>query len=188
MKASSARRGWTDPEYRIRVTFRVPLKFAFGWCTDYTPQDASLKGGSRTSGRLSNARPVASCSRTSRNPKPVESGRGTSSRCVPRTGGTWMAAAIAGMSWRTTSCRASRTAGPSSSCVGGGGPSCPRRRGPRRRSGKRPRPARLEAVRRGNGAGLPAQSPRETPPNEVSGPGELQATPATIHSDCRSLF
>jgi len=37
---------WTGPEYRIRVTFRVPLKFAFGWCTDYTPQDASLEGES----------------------------------------------------------------------------------------------------------------------------------------------
>ena len=46
MKASSARRGWTGPEYRIRVTFRVPLKFAFGWCTDYTPQDARLEGES----------------------------------------------------------------------------------------------------------------------------------------------
>ena len=46
MKASSSRRGWTGPEYRICVTFRVPLKFAFGWCTDYTPQDASLEGES----------------------------------------------------------------------------------------------------------------------------------------------
>ena len=46
MKASRARRGWTGPEYRICVTFRVPLKFAFGWCTDYTPQDASLEGES----------------------------------------------------------------------------------------------------------------------------------------------
>ena len=35
--------GWS-PEYRILVTFRVPLDFAFAWCTDYTPQDASLEG------------------------------------------------------------------------------------------------------------------------------------------------
>ncbi|HII39817.1 MAG TPA: hypothetical protein HA326_01200 [Thermoplasmata archaeon] len=33
-------------EYRIRVTFRVPLKFAFAWCTDFSPQDAALEGES----------------------------------------------------------------------------------------------------------------------------------------------
>lgn len=34
------------PEYRIRVAFRVPLDFAFAWCTDYTPEDAKLEGES----------------------------------------------------------------------------------------------------------------------------------------------
>ena len=38
-------RGWTGP-YRISVTFRVPLEFMFAWCTDFTPQDASLEGES----------------------------------------------------------------------------------------------------------------------------------------------
>jgi hypothetical protein len=33
-----------DPEYHIRVYFRVPLGFAFAWCTDYTPGDAKLEG------------------------------------------------------------------------------------------------------------------------------------------------
>jgi hypothetical protein len=32
------------PEYRIHVIFRAPLKFAFAWCTDYTPEDARLEG------------------------------------------------------------------------------------------------------------------------------------------------
>lgn len=31
---------------RVRVAFRVPLGFAFKWCTDYTPQDAALEGES----------------------------------------------------------------------------------------------------------------------------------------------
>ena len=34
------------PEYRISVSFRVPLAFAFAWCTDYTPEDAKLEGDS----------------------------------------------------------------------------------------------------------------------------------------------
>ena len=34
------------PEYRIRVSFRVPLDFVFAWCTDYTPDDAKLEGES----------------------------------------------------------------------------------------------------------------------------------------------
>ncbi len=33
-------------EARVRVAFRVPLDFAFTWCTDYTPQDAALEGES----------------------------------------------------------------------------------------------------------------------------------------------
>lgn len=33
-------------EARVRTTFRVPLEFAFRWCTDYTPEDASLEGES----------------------------------------------------------------------------------------------------------------------------------------------
>ncbi len=43
MKGRSQQRAWS-PEYRIRIAFRVPLDFAFAWCTDYTPQDASLEG------------------------------------------------------------------------------------------------------------------------------------------------
>ncbi|MGQ0797735.1 MAG: hypothetical protein ACT4OI_07740 [Methanobacteriota archaeon] len=46
MTGRSARRSWTGPEYRIRVTFRVPLDFAFDWCTDFTPHDPSLEGES----------------------------------------------------------------------------------------------------------------------------------------------
>src|SRR5437867_6508175 len=45
MKAPSRPRGW-GPEYRITATFRVPLDFAFAWCTDYTPGDAKLEGDS----------------------------------------------------------------------------------------------------------------------------------------------
>jgi len=46
MKGESRRHGWTGPEYRIRVSFGVPLDFAFAWCTDYTPEDAGLEGES----------------------------------------------------------------------------------------------------------------------------------------------
>jgi len=46
MKGGGSGREWTGPEYRIRVSFGVPVKFAFAWCTDYTPQDASLEGDS----------------------------------------------------------------------------------------------------------------------------------------------
>src|SRR5437667_6331671 len=46
MKGERSRREWTGPEYRIRVSFGVPLDFAFAWCTDYTPEDASWAGGS----------------------------------------------------------------------------------------------------------------------------------------------
>jgi hypothetical protein len=38
--------GRTSPEYRIKVAFRVPLEYAFGWCTDYTPEDGALEGES----------------------------------------------------------------------------------------------------------------------------------------------
>jgi hypothetical protein len=44
MPTSGSRRKGLGPEYRIRVTFRVPLEFAFAWCTDYTPDDAKLEG------------------------------------------------------------------------------------------------------------------------------------------------
>jgi hypothetical protein len=43
MKRSRAGKG---DEVRIRATFRVPLDFAFAWCTDYTPQDGALEGES----------------------------------------------------------------------------------------------------------------------------------------------
>src|SRR5947209_13563252 len=46
MKGERSRREWTGPEYRIRVSFGVPLDFAFAWCTDYTSEDASLEGES----------------------------------------------------------------------------------------------------------------------------------------------
>ncbi len=45
MKGKDRPRAWS-PEYRVRVAFRVPLDFAFAWCTDYTPEDASLEGES----------------------------------------------------------------------------------------------------------------------------------------------
>jgi len=45
MKGRSQQRTWS-PEYHIRVAFRVPLDFAFAWCTDFSPQDASLEGES----------------------------------------------------------------------------------------------------------------------------------------------
>src|SRR3990172_3354806 len=45
MKGRSQQRTWS-PEYHIRVAFRVPLDFAFAWCTDFSPQDAGLEGES----------------------------------------------------------------------------------------------------------------------------------------------
>ncbi len=45
MQGRSQHRAWS-PEYQIRVAFRVPLDFAFTWCTDFSPQDASLEGES----------------------------------------------------------------------------------------------------------------------------------------------
>lgn len=45
MKRQSGRPKWEGP-YRIDVSFRVPLDFAFAWCTDYTPEDAKLEGES----------------------------------------------------------------------------------------------------------------------------------------------
>src|SRR5688572_1520356 len=46
MARQQSRPNWVGPEYRIRVAFRVPLDFAFAWCTDYTPDDAKLEGES----------------------------------------------------------------------------------------------------------------------------------------------
>lgn len=46
MKGSSSGHESMGPEYRIRVSFGAPLDFAFAWCTDYTPDDASLEGES----------------------------------------------------------------------------------------------------------------------------------------------
>ncbi len=45
MKERESREG-RGAEARIRVAFRVPLDFAFAWCTDYTPQDGALEGES----------------------------------------------------------------------------------------------------------------------------------------------
>lgn len=44
MKARSSRGARNGPEYRINVSFRVPLDFAFAWCTDFSPEDAKLEG------------------------------------------------------------------------------------------------------------------------------------------------
>lgn len=59
MKGSGSDQAPWSPEYRIRVSFGVPLEFAFAWCTDYSPEDANLEGESyqrkvieRTSGRV----------------------------------------------------------------------------------------------------------------------------------------
>ena len=46
MPTKFAERAAKWPEYRVRVTFRAPLDFAFAWCTDYTPKDAALEGES----------------------------------------------------------------------------------------------------------------------------------------------
>ncbi len=42
---SRSRPKWGGP-YRVDVAFRVPLDFAFAWCTDYTPDDPKLEGES----------------------------------------------------------------------------------------------------------------------------------------------
>ena len=36
--------GWKGPEYHIRISFGVPLEFAFAWCTDFSPEDGKLEG------------------------------------------------------------------------------------------------------------------------------------------------
>jgi len=46
MVRHTSRPRWVGPEYPIRVSFRVPMDFAFAWCTDYTPEDAKLEGDS----------------------------------------------------------------------------------------------------------------------------------------------
>jgi len=46
MAGQTVGQNWSGPEYRISVSFRAPLDFAFAWCTDFTPQDASLEGES----------------------------------------------------------------------------------------------------------------------------------------------
>lgn len=45
MKKGSSGQGKGD-EARVQVAFRVPLDFAFDWCTDYTSEDAALEGES----------------------------------------------------------------------------------------------------------------------------------------------
>jgi len=42
--ARTTRRGWSGLEFRVRVAFRVPLDFAFAWCTDFSPEDGTLEG------------------------------------------------------------------------------------------------------------------------------------------------
>ncbi len=38
--------GWVGAKYHIRLTFDVPLDFAFAWCTDYSADDPKLEGDS----------------------------------------------------------------------------------------------------------------------------------------------
>lgn len=47
MKRGSSGGGKGD-EARVKVVFRVPIDFAFKWCTDYTPEDAALEEESYT--------------------------------------------------------------------------------------------------------------------------------------------
>jgi len=35
---------WPGPRYQVKVRFDAPLNFVYGWCTDYTPNDARLEG------------------------------------------------------------------------------------------------------------------------------------------------
>jgi len=46
MAARTIRSGWVGPEYRIQVTFRAPIDFAFAWCTDFSSEDGKLGGES----------------------------------------------------------------------------------------------------------------------------------------------
>jgi hypothetical protein len=39
-------RKWPGPEYRVSTVIRVPLAFAFRWCTDFRPDDAAREGES----------------------------------------------------------------------------------------------------------------------------------------------
>ncbi|MGD0588809.1 MAG: hypothetical protein ABSA63_08480 [Thermoplasmata archaeon] len=35
---------WPGPEYRVTTVLRVPLAFAYRWCTDFRPDDAQREG------------------------------------------------------------------------------------------------------------------------------------------------
>jgi hypothetical protein len=35
---------WPSPRYEVKVVFRAPVPYVFGWWTDYTPRDARLEG------------------------------------------------------------------------------------------------------------------------------------------------
>jgi hypothetical protein len=37
-------------EFQISVVFRAPLKFAYAWCTEYTPQDPAITGEDKSFG------------------------------------------------------------------------------------------------------------------------------------------
>ncbi|MGC2288786.1 MAG: hypothetical protein WA688_02890 [Thermoplasmata archaeon] len=37
-------------EYHVSTVFRVPLRFAFEWCTDYSPEDAKITGEDKAFG------------------------------------------------------------------------------------------------------------------------------------------
>src|SRR2546429_2299356 len=44
MTNARKRQSLPGPEFRIKVAFRVPMDYAFAWCTDYTPDDGRLEG------------------------------------------------------------------------------------------------------------------------------------------------
>ncbi|MGI0133101.1 MAG: hypothetical protein ACREDK_08480 [Thermoplasmata archaeon] len=35
---------WPSPAYAVAIDFRVPIAFAYAWCTDYRPYDGRLLG------------------------------------------------------------------------------------------------------------------------------------------------
>lgn len=37
-------------KYHIRVIFQAPLRFAYAWCTDYSPEDAKIAGEDKAFG------------------------------------------------------------------------------------------------------------------------------------------
>jgi hypothetical protein len=40
----SGERAWPNPRYSVRLALRVPLGYAYRWCTDFRPDDALREG------------------------------------------------------------------------------------------------------------------------------------------------